>query len=209
MSFLNQSCDTVATFVSRLGNARADTRRAHRSSACRLSKKSTRNGSGIHRQANIPTPVKEPTGFLKSRWPMLVWREKTAGGRREDEGEGGEREEEEEEKEEEEEEEEEEESSRANVERMYKLERNAESFIGYVVAARVRPSVSLQMKTLNNLVAGCKSRRGSDVNRYTPPCTAPLALERGHDHHWEATPMLPPLIPENSLLETPLYIRYS
>jgi len=37
--------------------------------------------------------------------------------------------------------------------------------------ARVRPSVVLQMKTLNNLVAGCKSRREAtliDTRRRTP-----------------------------------------
>lgn len=37
--------------------------------------------------------------------------------------------------------------------------------------ARVRPSVALQMKTLNNLVAGCKSRREAtliDTRRRVP-----------------------------------------
>ena len=44
----------------------------------------------------------------------------------------------------------------------------------WIRGRRVRPSVALQMKTLNNLVAGCKSRRGATlidtyrcVRRYT------------------------------------------
>lgn len=57
--------------------------------------------------------------------------------------------------------------------------------------ARVRPSVALQMKTLNNLVAGCKSRREATLIdtrrrvplRYTAPGTFMNARYESRDNN--------------------------